>query len=273
MTNNKAKALPIKHNLNLILLISIIITVLMTAVSITGILYRTEIYPNEELINTFVPNDVVNLLVGLPTIIISLTLTKKGKLLGLLFWPGALLYIIYNYLIYVLAMPFSIAFLIHLILVIASTYTLISIIKNIDEKTVKQQLTGKVPERLTSVILVGLGLLFLIQAIGTMMLALLNQTIIPNTDLALHISDSIIAIVFVIGGILLWQQKKFGYVGGLGLLFQVSTLFIGLIAFVIIQPFLTSLPFVLIDVVVIFIMGLISFIPLGLFIRGIIKIK
>lgn len=273
MASNKTKTLPIKGNLNLIFLISIIITILMTTASIAGILFRNEIYPAEELVNTFVTNDVVNLLVGLPTIIISLTLTMKDKLLGLLFWPGALLFIIYNYLIYVLAMPVSFAFLVHLILVVASTYTLISLIKKIDGKKVKQQLTGNVPERLTSGVLVGLGLLFLFQAIGVMILAFYNQTIIPGTDLALHITDSIIATIFVIGGILLWQHKKLGYVAGLGLLFQVSSLFIGLIAFVIIQPFLTSLPFVLVDVVVIFIMGLISFIPMGLFIRGIIKRK
>jgi uncharacterized membrane protein len=245
----------------------------MTTTSIAGILFRNEIYPSEEIVNAFVPNDVVNLLVGLPTIIISLVLTRKEKLVGLLFWPGALLFIIYNYLIYVLAMPFSFAFLIHLILVIASVYDLIGLIENIDGKKVKQQLIGNIPERLTSGVLVGLGLLFLFQAIGVMILAFFNQTIIPGTELALHISDSILATALIIGGILLWKNKKFGYIAGLGLLFQVSTLFIGLIAFVIIQPFLTSLPFVLVDVIVISIMGLISFIPLGLFIRCIIKRK
>lgn len=271
MVLNKTKTLPIKHNLNLIFLITIIITILVAAVSFVGILFSTEIYPAKEILNVFVSNDVVNLLVGLPTIIISLVLTSKDRVLGLLFWPGALLYIIYNYLIYVLAMPLNFGFLIYLILVIASVFTLISLIKKIDGKKVKQQLAGKVHERLSSSVLFGLGLLFLLQAIGTMIFALFNQTIIPITELALYISDSILAAGVIIGGILLWENKNIGYVVGLALLFQVSTLFIGLIAFVIIQPILTSLPFVLVDVVVIFIMGLISFIPLGLFIRGIIK--
>ena len=245
----------------------------MATASIAGILFRNEIYLTEEIVNAFVPNDVVNLLVGLPTMIISLSLTRKERFLGLLFWPGPLLYIIYNYLIYVLAMPLNFGFLIYLILVIASVYTLISLIKKIDGKTVKKQLSGKVHEKLSSSVLFGLGLLFLFQAIGTMILALFDQTPIPSTELALHISDSILATALIIGGILLWQNKKVGYVAGLGLLFQVSSLFIGLIVFVIIQPLLTSLPFVLVDVVVIFIMGLISFIPLGLFIQGIIKRK
>ena len=58
---------------------------------------------------------------------------------------------------------------------------------------------------------------------------------------------------------------------GLGLLFQSSMLFIGLIIFLLLQPFLTAAPFVLTDVVVIFIMGLICFIPFALFVRGVVS--
>ena len=78
-----------------------------------------------------------------------------------------------------------------------------------------------------------------------------------------------ITLAWVIGGVLLWRHKEFGYVTGLGLLFQASMLFIGLIIFLLLQPFLTTAPFVLADVVVIFIMGLICFIPFALFVRGV----
>jgi hypothetical protein len=48
-------------------------------------------------------------------------------------------------------------------------------------------------------------------------------------------------------------------------------LFIGLIIFLLLQPFLTTAPFVLVDVVVIFIMGMICFIPFALFVRGVVS--
>jgi hypothetical protein len=48
-------------------------------------------------------------------------------------------------------------------------------------------------------------------------------------------------------------------------------LFIGLILILILQPLLTETTFVLMDVIVVFIMGLICFIPFGLYLRGVIN--
>ena len=62
-----------------------------------------------------------------------------------------------------------------------------------------------------------------------------------------------------------------GYVGGTGLLFQASMLFIGLIAVLILQPFFSDAPFLPVDVLVVFLMGLICFIPFALFVRGVIR--
>jgi O-antigen/teichoic acid export membrane protein len=46
-------------------------------------------------------------------------------------------------------------------------------------------------------------------------------------------------------------------------------LFIGLLVFFILQPFLTDTPFPVTDFVVIAVMGLICFIPFVLFVRGV----
>jgi len=196
-------------------------------------------------------------------------LTMRGKLIGLLFWPGALFFVLYNYLIYVFAMPLNFVFLLNLMLVTLSVYTLIILITCIDGKPIQQQLSGAVHERVGGGILIGMGLLFLLQVVGVMINSLVNKTPITITDLALHVSDFLISPALVVGGILLWRHKEFGYVSGIGLLFQTSMLFIGLIVFLIIQPFIASTSFLLVDVVVVFIMGLICFIPLALFVRGI----
>jgi len=52
------------------------------------------------------------------------------------------------------------------------------------------------------------------------------------------------------------------------MLFQGSMLFIALIIFLLLQPFLTTAPLAIADIVVIFMMGLICFIPFALFVRG-----
>ena len=269
MNSNNKNNLPIKRSLKLAYILSFLIASLMAIASIAGILLRSMVYPTDELLSAFISNDVVNLLLGLPLIVGSMVLTMRGKLIGLLFWPGALFFVLYNYLIYIFAMPTNFAFLIHLTLVTLSVYTLIILIASIDAKPIQQRLSGVVHERIAGSILVGMGLLFFLQVIGVMINSLANQTPITITELALHVSDFIISPALVICGVLLWRHKEFGYVSGLGLLFQASMLFIGLIVFLIIQPFIASTSFLLVDVVVIFIMGLICFIPLALFVRGI----
>ena len=269
MNVNNENNLPINHNLKLVYTLSFFIVILMTVASIAGIMFSSTIYPTDELLSTFISNDVVNILIGVPIMLGSIFLAMRGKLIGLLFWPGALFYVLYNYMIYVLSMPLNWAFFLHLILVTLSMYTLTILVATIDGKKIQQQLAGVLHERIAGGILVGMGILFLIQVIGVMIESLINQTPMVVTEFATHVSDFLISPALIIGGILLFRHKEFGYVSGLGLLFQASMLFIGLIIFMIVQPFLTSEPFLLLDVLVVFIMGLICFIPLALFVRGV----
>jgi hypothetical protein len=261
----------IKGNLSSIHASSILVAILMTIASIAGLVSRGTIYPTEELVQSFVPNDVVNLLIGLPILLGSMHLAWRGKLIGLLCWTGALFFIFYNYTAYVFAMPLNWAFPMHLILMMLSAYTLVALVAHIDGKAVQQRLDGSVPERLAGGILAGLGILFLLRVIGVLVGALTSGTPLAETELAVNIADFLTTPAWVIGGILLWKRKAFGYVIGLGLLFQGSMLFVALIIFLLLQPILTNAPFAIADVIVIFVMGLICFIPFGFFVRGVIS--
>jgi hypothetical protein len=48
-------------------------------------------------------------------------------------------------------------------------------------------------------------------------------------------------------------------------------LFVGLIAFLLLQPLLTGAPFAPLDVAVTFVLGLVCFIPFGRFLRGVVS--
>lgn len=258
----------IKRNLRLAFAISFVIAVIMATASVAGLLYRTTIYPTDELVNAFVTNDVVNLVIGLPILLVSMWLTRRGKLTGLLLWPGALFYTFYNYLVYVFSMPLNVGLLLHLTLVMLSAYALIGLLASIDGKAVKDQLSGRVPERVSGGILTGLAGLFFVRVVVTLITALINQTPVTQTELALHFVDFLLTPAWIIGGVLLWRREASGYVTGLGLLFQASMLFIGLIMVFILQPFLTGVEFALFDVIVVFLMGMVTFIPFALFMRG-----
>ena len=262
-------SLPSRRDLTLNYVLSLIIAILTAVASLAGLLYQPIVYPTDTLLQSFVPNDVVNLCIGLPVLLVSMWLARRGKLIGLLFWPGALFSVLYTYIVYIFAMPLNMAFLLHLALVMISVYTLINLVASIDGTVVQQQLSGAVRERLAGGVLAGLGLLFFLRVLGVMVDALIKETVIDHTELALHIADFLTSPAWVICGILLWRREAFGYVAGLGMLFQASMLFIGLIIFLMLQPFLTAAPFNLVDVVVIFVMGLICFVPCALFIRGV----
>jgi len=271
MNTSDNNNLHIKGSISLVYASSILIAILMTIASIAGLQPRTTIYPTEDLIQSFVPNDVVNLFIGLPILLGSMWLTRRGKLIGPLFWMGALFFVFYNYIGYVFAIPLNWAFLLHLILAVLSLYTFISLIASIDGENVYQRLIGKVPEKFAGGVLAGLGLLFMLRVIGVLAGAIFNGTDLPKTELAVNIADFFITPAWIIGGIQLWRRQAFGYLTGLGFLFQGSMLFIALIVFLLLQPLLTNAPFAIVDVIVVLVMGLICFIPFGLFVRGVLS--
>jgi hypothetical protein len=268
-TNQKDTAdLPIRCNLTIAYAVSLVIAALMAIASVAGLLYQTIIYPTEELLQAFVPNDVVNLFIGLPILLGSMWLSRRGKLVGLLLWPGALFYVFYTYIVYVFSMPLNVAFLLHLTLVTLSAYTMIGLVASIDGKAIQHRLTGAVPERAGGGVLAALGILFFVRVIGVMVNALIAETPVSATELALHVSDFMLTPAWVIVGVLLWRRRALGYVTGLGLLFQASMLFIGLIVVLILRPFMTAAQFPLGDVLVVSAMGMVCFIPLAVFVRG-----
>ena len=261
----------INGRLSLFYVSSIIVAALMAIASIAGLISRGTIYPTEELVQSFVPNDVVNLFIGLPILLGSMWLTRRGKLVGPLFWMGALFFVFYNYIGYIFAVPVTWAYLLYLSLTVLSLYTFISLAISIDGESVGKKLAGAVPEKLSGVVLTGLGLLFMLRVIGVLAGAVVNGTDLSRTELGVNIADFFISPAWIIGGIQLWRRQTFGYVASLGLLFQGSMLFIALIIFLLLQPLLTNAPFAIVDVIVVFVMGLICFIPFGLFVRGVIS--
>lgn len=259
--------LPITHNLHHVYGSTLIGAVLMTALSLGGLLYPSIFYPTNELLQSFIANDVVNLVIGLPILLGSMWLARHGKLVGLLCWPGALLYVLYNYIAYMVGIPFSVLTFPYLVLVLLSTYGVFDLLKSIDKKAVQEQLSGSVPVRTAGGILMMFGIMFVFRAIGMIIETNTSQTVLPSSEIGVMIADIVISIFFITGGGLLLRRSSLGYVSGLGFLFVASMLFVGLIMVLLLQPVLMGIPFILVDVIVVFIMGLVCFIPFGLFVR------
>jgi hypothetical protein len=249
--------------------LSLIVGVSTAVASILGLLFPATFYPTEALRQAFLANDVVNFIIGLPILFGSMWLARRGKLAGLLLWPGALLYGLYNYIAYVVGLPFRLSTLFFLAIVLLYGYIVFELVISIDKEVVQTRLAGKVPEKLSGGVLVLFGISFLFRTISMVAEAIMNQAALPGWEIGVLTADSVLSIFLVAGGVLLLLRRPLGFVSGLGLLFAASMLFIGLIAVLLLQPVFTDLPLVFVDVLVVAVMGLICFVPFALYLRGV----
>ena len=270
MNSSFNKSLPITSDLTTSYTLSLAVAFLMTAASIGGLLFPSSIYSTEELRQSYLANDLVNLLIGLPILLGSMWLTRRGSPLGLLCWPGALLYNVYNYIAYIFGIPFGWFILVFVLIALLSTYPVFDLLKNMNRDVLKAQLIGKVSERFSGGVLVFFGLAFFFLAVGVVTGASADQTT-SMTDVGVAVADIFLSTLLFVGGILLFRCRPLGYASGLGLLFVASALFTGVILVVLLQPLLTNAPFVLEDLIVLSGMALVSFVPTGLFMRGVLS--
>jgi hypothetical protein len=266
---SETKKLPIRYSIRTLYLSTLIIILMVIIVSLIGIMYQRDLYPSDSLKNAFVPSDIVNLIAGLPLLLVSMMLVKRGKLIGLLCWPGAVLYILYIYFPYIIGVPFNNLFLPYLILISLCIYTLIGIIVCIDSNEVTRILTDAIPTKISGGILMGLAALIVLREVVLIINALINKTQIDTQELALWIHDvTIMSPVIFIGGLFLWKKHPLGYTVGAGLLITYGILSLELIPLLAIQAHLKNTYLELSTIITVGIMGIICLIPFWYFVRG-----
>lgn len=243
----------------------VLITLSMGFLSVLGLFFPHFVYPNAELLSTFVPNDLVNLVVGLPVLLAPLYLARRARLSGLLLLPGALFFIIYSFIPYAWALIPSLTALPYALLVVFCEILIVQLFKGMDWAALKNRLQGRVPERFAGGVLIVLALLILGRNLGV----LLSPSPIAKTELAVLIADFVIIPFWFGGGLSLWKRGGFGYAAGLGLLYQSSMLYLALVVLMVAQPFLTGKSFPAADILVIAGMGIICLVPMFLFLRGV----
>ena len=260
---NRPNQLPVERNLNLIYICSLVIAALVVVASVGGFLLSDQVYPADG-VRTWVINDGVNLVIGLSFLLVSMGLARQGRLVGLLSWPGALFSILYIYVVYMIAVPFGVLFVVHVALVALSASTLIALVAAIDHQVVQQRVAGQVPARTGGGILVVLGIFIVLRQLGMIIQALAGPAAVPAAEVALWIDDLVVACpALIVVGVQLWRRQPLGHVGGAGLLLAYGLLSLGLV------PVLAlSDPPDIAGVVVILVMALVCLVPFALFARG-----
>lgn len=228
--HSRSTGLPLTGDLTFAHALSSVVAALLAVAAAGGLLLRTSVYPTEALILSFLPVDAFHLAVGLPILVISMWLTRRGRLIGLLCWPGALLYVFYSYVTNLIGVPFGVLFLPTLLLVPLSAYATIAVVTSIDAKAAQRRLSGAVPARAAGAVLVVLTSLFVLMAVGDIVTAVVTHREVGPLERTLWIADlTTISPACLIGGVLLFRRRALGYVGGAGLLLAYAMLFIGLL--------------------------------------------
>jgi hypothetical protein len=276
--------LPLKRDLTLAYRASLLIALLIVVMSVGGLAWgSTSLYgvdPNRALgvrastagvlVPGFLVQDAFNLVVGLPILVGVLWLAQRGSLIGLLLWPGALFYLMYTYVHYLIGAPFSALFLGCVAIVALSAYTTIGLVASIDGDIVRQRLAGAVPPRIVGGVLVGLALLTIGQdASGAVATALASGSPIDPFARGVWITDLTLGVpaMLIVGG-LLWRRAALGYLAAAGLLLSFGMTSVVIAAMIALQPVLTGAPIDGATVMGLLIFGAVSLAPLLVFARG-----
>ncbi len=247
------------------LALSIFAAVLLCLTSVIGILAPEWVYPTMDQQISLVPNDIVNLLLGLPFLLAVIFLARRGRLWARLCWPGALLYIVYNSLVAVVSLfpgLLSLAHLVQLALCAAIFWFMGSrlnwaVMRNTDHAGKWEKPAGGV--------LTGMGAIFLVRAIA-LVFSGQEASFFNSVEFAVTLTDLILSPLWIFMGIALLRGKVYGRVGAAACLSQLIALFVGLMLVMHIQPLLTGASLVIGDFLVIVIMSLVVIIPAVLFI-------
>lgn len=257
----------IKGNVRTVLIVTYIILAVMIIVSVLGILNGDVIY-SEEIRLSFIATDVANLIIGVPYLIISLVLACNERNLGLILLPGALLYVIYVYLPYVIAVQFGILFILWLILIVLAFYALIFLLTMIDMAILSSRIQEYYPIKWVVCVLAGLGTMILVRQTGLIVTALKEGNAVAMTDISLWIDDGLLAPALILMSFLLWRRQAFGYVCSSALLIMYALLSMAVVVIFIYQRVTMGDPMDIAGVIILLIMSLICLGPFLRIIKG-----
>lgn len=198
-------------------------TILLILVTSLGGLFYEGTYARETSLWTAqaVGQDIIDLAVLLPVLLISALLVRVGKKSAFFVWLGAMLYTAYTFVIYSFGLHFNTLFLIYCWTLGLSIYAIITLSVKITPSTVKGWFDLTRHEHVTAFFVLAAGVVFYLMWLKEDLPAMIsNQT--PSTLKAIglltnpvHVLDlSLILPGFIIVSALLIKKHAFGYFFG-----------------------------------------------------------
>lgn len=200
-------------------------------------LYRHE---SVQMASQAIAQDVVTLFLGIPLLLFSLYLARKGLLKGRLLLTGTLGYFLYTYVSYSFLSMYNSFFLIYVFLMSASLFAFILAMMSFDIPTLPQYFNEKLPVTFIGSFLLVVSFVFSIMWLGKIVPSIMKDTppvglehyttlVIQAMDLGFVIPASILA------GIWLMKRRPLGFLLASVMIIKEITLLTALSAMVVFQ--------------------------------------
>ena len=189
-----------------------------------------------------VGQDLITLVVALPTLLISAILALRGSRRARLVWLGALGYLVYTYFAHTLAKQFNTLFLLYVALLGLSLYALIGGLATTDFAGIKARFSQGTSAKAVSIFLGVVAILFylmwLCEDIPALLAGKVPQGIIDSqapSDVVHVLDMAWILPAMVLTAIWLWRGRALGYALAGTLLSFLSLLVLAIMSMIVFQ--------------------------------------
>lgn len=218
--------------------LSVLLAVLAFIGSLIGIVFEDAVYGQEtpNWAAQAVGQDVANL-IAFPVLVLLALAARRGSLRAYLAWAGLVAYSVYTYAIYAFTVHFGPLFLLWVVVLGLSIYTLIGGVTRLDPARVRASFRGQAPVRSTAGLLIAIGVLFGALWLSEIIPATLAGTIPPalaDTGLVanpVHVLDlAVLLPAAVLAGVLVAKRRALGYLLAPVVLMATVVLAVGIVS-------------------------------------------
>jgi hypothetical protein len=201
----------------------------LTIVSVGGAFFpETYARDSESLAAQGAGQDLVDLFLGVPLLLISFHFTKKGSRVATLIYGGTLFYIMYSFVIYCFGVHFNKFFLLYCLTLSLSLYSFILLFSYLSYQRVEEWFE-RAPVKMISTYLFVVALIFYLMWLRSIVPAIIHDQVpkdVSDYNLLVnpvHVIDLVFALPgLIIGSVLIRRNLGLGYIiASLALVFMV----------------------------------------------------
>ena len=224
-----------------ITILAVLLAVCVAVVSICGsFVKKTYERETESLAAQGIGQDLVDLFLVVPLLLISLVFVRRGSRTAFFLFGGTVFYIMYSFVIYAFGVHFNYLFLLYCATLGLSLYLFIFYITEFSGESVESWFAERTPIRLTGIYLIVVALLFYLIWLKDLVPPILQGTIpasVAKDSLQVnpvHVIDISFALPgLIVTALLLMRKRRLGYILAPMLLIFIVILTIALAAMIV----------------------------------------